>query len=196
MHRFTSEQVEFLKKIVYGLSRKDITERFNKEFSLNLAVEQITAYLKNHKIRTGRTGRFEKGHVPANKGMKGIFFGGKETRFKKGNIPNNYLPVGTERVTSTGYSYIKVADPNQWKSKHLIEWERLHGMVPDGHKVIFADGNKMNFTANNLMLVRNNTLLIMNRNKLIKNDAELTRTGIIIADLIIQIAKVKGRKNT
>lgn len=60
-----------------------------------------------------------------------------------------------------------------------------------GHKVIFADGNKRNFNINNLILVSNSEALIMNTNKLIYEDAELTKTGSLIAKVIDKTNKLK-----
>ena len=67
--------------------------------------------MKNHKISSGLTGRFEKGHVPYNKGKK--FPGtGNKAAFKKGNIPVNKMKVGEDAISSDGYVKTKIADPN------------------------------------------------------------------------------------
>lgn len=183
MHRFTSEEVEFLTPKVKGQSYKELTELFNSHFEQELQESQIRAFIKNRKLNTGRTGRFEKGHVPPNKGRKGVTFGGKETQFKKGQRPHNYMPAGSEKVKSDGYIYIKVAEPSKWRQKHLIVWEEHNGKVPRGKRVIFGDGNKLNCNIDNLTLVSMAALLVLNRKGLIKPDAELTKTGVIIAEL-------------
>ena len=96
MHRYTAEEKAFIQEYAHGHSHREITDECNKRFHSGLGIDQIRAYLKNHKITTGRTGRFEKGHVPAN---KGTHIGGWEpTQFKKGNMPVNHKPVGTESV--------------------------------------------------------------------------------------------------
>ena len=41
---------------------------------------------------------FAKGHIPWNKGVKGICLGGKQTQFKSGCKPSNHRPVGSTRV--------------------------------------------------------------------------------------------------
>ena len=65
-----------------------------------------------------------------------------------------------------------------------IYMKKKHGKIPDGHKVIFADKNNKNFEEKNLILVSNSEALIMNTHKLIYEEAELTKTGSIIAKLI------------
>ena len=100
------------------------------------------------------------------------------------------LPVGSERE-SKGYIVVKVAEPNVWIEKHRYIYESMYGNIPTGHKVIFADRNKRNFNPDNLILVTDSEALIMNTNKLIYEDAELTKTGSLIAKVIDRTNKIK-----
>lgn len=186
MHIFTKEQREFITKNVKGLSNKELTELVNKKFGLNLLFGQIKSFKANHKLSSELNGRFTKGHIPANKGLKGVG-GWKPTQFKKGHKPHNYRPVGSERLSKDGYIEIKVSDPNKWRGKHLIIWEKHNGPVPKSHAVIFGDGNNRNFDVNNLLLVSRKQLLTLNRQKLIQKDADLTRTAIILTDIYHKI---------
>ncbi|MFB5268121.1 HNH endonuclease signature motif containing protein [Paenibacillus enshidis] len=193
--RYTPEQRDFIKNNAAGKGNAELTELFNARFGLNLSVEKIKCFKANHRISSGLTGRFESGHVPANKGKKGLSQGGVETQFKKGRKPHNYVPVGSERVNGDDYVDIKVADPNKWRGKHLIVWEQHQGCsVPKGHAVIFGDGNRRNFDPDNLILVTRGQLAIMNKNGLIQKNAEFTRTGIIMADIIKKIGEKRRRK--
>jgi len=192
VHYFTLEEAEFLKEHVPGRGNPELTEMFNAHFSLNLGLNQIKAYKKNHKLSSGLDGRFPPKHTPFNKGKKGI--GGWEpTQFKEGNRPWNYQPVGSQRINGDGYVDIKIADPNKWKGKHILTWEAANGPVPKGHAVIFGDGNKRNFELDNLILVSRKQLVRLNQHNLIQNDAELTRTGVIIADIYNKIGARKRR---
>jgi len=191
--QFTKEHLDYLRELCkQGLFNKEITGKFNKKFNQNRSESSIRNIRAKHKIYTTARNRWKKGHIPWNKGLKGIDIGGKETRFKKGNIPPNYKPVGSERINSEGYTEVKIADPNIWKGKHVLIWEQHHGPVPEGYCVIFGDGNKRNFDINNLILVSRKQLLKLNQLKLIKNDADLTRTGVMIVDIY---NKISERKN-
>jgi hypothetical protein len=192
VHVWSAEEKEYLKGITPGRCYKEIQELMNKKFALEFTINQIKGAIGRYKLNTGRTGRFEKGNVPFNKGIKGSCAAGCEkTWFEKGNKPKNYMPIGSQRVNGDGYVDIKIADPNKWKGKHILIWENHNGPVPKGHAVIFGDGNPRNFNPDNLIMVSRKQLLVMNRNNLIQNDADLTRTGVIIADLHLRISKRK-----
>ncbi|QNB48196.1 HNH endonuclease [Thermanaerosceptrum fracticalcis] len=190
-HYFTSEHREFIKDRVKGRSNAELTEMFNRHFGLNLTCNQIKVFKKNHKLNSGLTGQFKPGHIPFNKGKKGINCGGKATQFKKGHAPWNYKPIGTERISADGYVEVKAADPNKWKAKHVLIWEAANGPVPKGHAVIFGDGNKRNLNPENLILVSREQLVRLNQKNLIQNDVELTKAGIIIADIYNKIGELR-----
>lgn len=188
MHIFTEAEGKFIRDNAAGISNQELTDRFNQHFGSEIGINSIKAYKKNHKISSGLTGHFPKGNVPLNKGKKGSG-GWKPTQFKKGSIPVNYRPVGSERINVDGYTEVKIADPNKWRLKHIVTWEEHNGPLPKGYAVIFGDGDRLNLDIENLILVSRKQLLTMNRNKLIQNNAEATKTGVIIADIISKIGE-------
>lgn len=190
-HFYTEEQKLFLAKNIKGRTRKELCEMFNTYFGLNLGLNQITAYIKNNGLRSGIDARFTEGSKPWNKGKKGIYTGGSQTQFKKGQRPHNYKPVGSERVNSDGYVDVKIADPNKWRAKHQLLWEEENGPIPKGYVIIFGDGDRRNFQQDNLILVSKSQLAILNKNQLIKDNADLTRVGIVIADIYKKIGERK-----
>lgn len=187
-HRWTEEEKEYLKVITKGRHYKEIVELMNNKFEYNFTEKQIKSAIGNYKLNTGLTGQFNSGDIPYNKGKKGLTSANK-TSFKEGQKPVNYRPVGSERINVDGYIEVKVRDPNKWSLKHKVIWEKDKGAMPKGHAIIFGDGNRENLDVNNLILVSRQQLLILNRKKLITNDANLTRTGVIIADIYQKISK-------
>jgi hypothetical protein len=189
-HKYTPEQRNFLKEFTPGHSREEITQAFNSRFKTDLKVSQITGFIKNNKLNTGRNGHFQKGHKPANKGKHGNY-GHEPTQFKKGQIPHNHLPIGTEIMKSDGYLWVKIAEPGEWKQKHKVIWEEANGPIPKNHVLIFADGNKSNVCLENLLLASRREMLVMNRKKLITKDKDLTQTGLLVAGLLIKTYEVR-----
>lgn len=144
-------------------------------------------------------GRFEKGHIPFNKGKKWSDYLSEEsqerikkTLFQKGNKTSNTKPIGSERIDAKNhYLYIKIAEPNKWQLKHRYLYEQKYGKIPKGYNLIFADGDKYNFDLDNLVLVSNAELLIMNKKGLYKKNKELTKTGSLVAKVIDKTNKLK-----
>ena len=194
---WTEEEKKYLSEITLGRGYLEITEMMTAKFNYDYTKTQIAAAIKRYGLSTGRTGRFEKGRVPFNKGTKGLT-SANSTSFKKGNVPHTYLPIGSESVTRDGYTIVKVSDEGtrnqQWRPKHRLIWEKHHGPVPDGHAIVFGDGDKTNLSIDNLILVTRAQLSVMNTKKLIKNDAELTQAGANIAQLMVAINKAKKKK--
>ena len=181
---------QYIEENYKGTGHAKMAALLNAEYGTGYTAEQIKGYYKNHGLNCGLTGRFNKGHVPVNKGVKGA--GGWEpTQFKKGHLPANYLPVGTERVNTLGYTDIKIADPNKWKAKHKIIWEEVNGEIPEGHVLIFADGDKQNIRQENLLLVSMGQLAVLNRFGLIQQDAEATKVGVTVASVQLKINQRK-----
>lgn len=197
--KYTSEHLGFIRDNVAGRSFAELTDLFNKQFGTDYPVSTVTSTAFRYGYRNGRDAKFnkgweptqfKKGHVPHNKGKKGVRVS-PATEFKKGYMPQTWKPVGTETVRSDGYTWVKVAEPNKWREKHLIIWEAENGPVPKGYVVIFADGNRLNITLENLLLISRKELAVMNKRGLISVDAELTKVGITIADLHLKIGERK-----
>lgn len=102
--------------------------------------------------------RFPKGHVPANKGVKGVSYPGMEaTQFKKGQHPHTWKPIGTERLSKEGYLQRKMADTGctrrDYVPVHHLIWKEAGRDIPKGFHLSFKDKNKANITLENLELV-------------------------------------------
>lgn len=195
MNKYTNEMIEFLREVTSGKTYKEITELFNRRFNLDVTAEKIKSLLSRKKIHTGTKGcLYKKGSVPWNKGVYG-YMGANKTSFKPGNIPANWKPVGSERIDTEGYTLIKIAEPKKWALKHRIIWEEYHKKkVPRGSAIIFADGDKTNFNIENLICVSRKELRVLNKCSLIKNDLELTKTGLNIAKIRIKLAELRKEK--
>lgn len=195
-HQYTAEERQFMTEYVPGHSYREIQKAFTEKFGWEISIGQVNSYIGNHHLNTGRTGRFQKGQEPPNKGKKGICAAGCEkTWFKKGHIPANYRPVGSECVNKDGYIEVKVADPNKWRLKHRVVWEAVNGKIPKGNIIIFRDNNKTNTNIDNLLLIKRGTHAVLNHTGLCEYSGEFKETAICIAELKAATSRAKNRKD-
>lgn len=197
---FSAEEKEYLKTIYKGRLCKEVAEMINQKFKTNHTAREVEGYKNRNHLRSGIDSTFKKGNIPNNKGKKWSGFLTEEqqekarrTCYKKGNIPKQHRAVGSERINTAGYIEVKVAEPRTWRKKHNIVYEEAYGKIPKGMKVIFADGNKLNINLDNLLLVTDSELLQMNKNKLIKEDGDLTKSGLVLTKLMNKIYEKKRR---
>ena len=200
--KYKDEHIEFVKANVKGITLKELTNRFNIKFNMNVSESAIANIKSKYNLQSGIVGgQFVKGQTSFNKGKKWCEFMSEEgqrnsrkTTFKKGNIPANARIIGSERIDKNGYILIKTQDGHKnknWIRKHRYLYEQAYGKVPKGHKVIFANGDNRNFDLDNLISVSDAEELIMNRNNLFKEDAELTKAGVVVAKLLDKVNKRK-----
>ena len=81
----------------------------------------------------------------------------------------------------------------KWKLKHRLNWEKVHGEIPKGRKIIFLDGNRLNCDVNNLAMVTHAEHVEMQRRNLRSEHPEMTETGVLIAKINVQVEKLKKK---
>ncbi len=165
--RYSDEELAFI-EWRQAMSRRALHAAFVAEFGRNdVKVDDIKSLCSRKGWKTGRTGCFEKGAVPANKGKPcppgtgGRHPNARRTQFKKGQVSHTYRGPGHERIDSKdGYVILIVEETNPWTGakttpvlKHKWLWEQKHGPVPEGHVLKSLDGDKQNTDPSNWQLI-------------------------------------------
>jgi hypothetical protein len=102
--------------------------------------------------KRGRSARFHKGHVPANKGQRRPGYApGRmaETQFKSGQDPHNTQVIGSYRFDKSGTLQRKINNNSgsnsvRWRGVHELVWIEANGPVPPKHIVVFKPGMRTN----------------------------------------------------
>lgn len=162
LRSFTQDQAQFIADGYKTMSLAKLVDAFNKQYpNTPKTLNQLRSFTRNHKLLSGRTGQFKKGHESWNAGLagKGIMKANSGT-FRLGQIPANVRPMYSERISKDGYVEIKVpvANPHtgartRFMLKHIWLWEQENGAVPAGHMLRFKDGDKMNCVPSNMHLM-------------------------------------------
>jgi hypothetical protein len=154
----------------------DYHAAFAAAFGREVSAQNLHALRKRKGWKTGRTGCFTKGQVPANKGKPcapgtgGRHPNAQRTQFRKGERRGVavalYKPIGTERISQDGYRERKINDgmPLQarWRLVHLVEWEAINGPIPEGYCLKCLDGNRTNCDPANWQLIPRGVLSRLN----------------------------------
>ncbi|EOA9037774.1 HNH endonuclease signature motif containing protein [Vibrio harveyi] len=190
---YSQEQAEFIKTGYQQWTLAELTRQFNQRFGTEKTESQIRSFTRNHGIKSGRSGRFEKGNVPFNAGTKGVMKANSGS-FQKGMKPHNHKPVGSERVNVEGYVEIKTAEPNVWELKQRVIYAEHFGDIPDGHNVRFRDGDRQNCAPDNLFLVNNHENVMLNqRYKLNSQPIEVRDTLVLLARLDVKTQHLESQ---
>jgi hypothetical protein len=171
--QWTSRKIEVLTEKYRNHSTKDIAAVLGCSVNAIYSMANILGLKKDREFiaatarrnssdpdHGGRKHLFKKGNVPHSRGRKQTEYmspegieNSRKTCFKKGRVPHNHRPVGSERITDYGYIEVKVSEPNKWKLKHRLLWERHNGSIPKGANIQFRDGNPQNCRIENLYLI-------------------------------------------
>ena len=168
------------------LTLSQLTAQFNQTFGTDYKVSRLNSLRKRHGWSSGRDGRFPKGHIPANKGRRtpGKYL--NATQFKIGAKPHNTMPVGTIVVRADGYKQTKIAEPNNWRLTHILEWEKVNGPIPKGYLIKFLDGDQLNTDPANMVLITRAEMLRLNHHRYNQMPDELKPAVMSLAKLEVK----------
>lgn len=202
---YTPEMVEFIYAHSDGVSNGNLAKMLRETFDKHITEQMVRHYRQKHGLKSGLTGRWEKGHETFNKDMKQTEYMSPEaiertkaTQFKPGNVPKKYRPLGSIYIDKDGYKLIKVREDGKrrcdnWKPLNRVIWEQNFGPIPEGMVVAYKDGNRENDSPDNLMLITRGENMTLNKLDLRSTVPEITETGLTIVR-IKQAVRKRGRK--
>lgn len=196
---YTNEQRAFLFAYIPGHHYQETRDAFNERYpETPITSQQVKSFCNNNHVRTGFNGRFEKGQVSRNKGVKmspEIYDKCKDTMFKKGVRPHNFKPVGSTRINIYGYVEIKVKDPNKWVWRHKLVWEKANGKLPPDSCILHKNGIRDDDRLENLVVLTRSELVRLNKSGLFTEDnPDVNEAAIALAKLNALIGKRKRKK--
>lgn len=196
------EQVEFLKVNAPLMSKKELTERFNEQFGTSKSVRAIKSYCDARGYYSPFNGKFQKGHVSWQTGLRGDDYKSHFTEESFARNQQKYTEtkktkkIGDEIVidgvpfivTSLEYG---IPFHERRQPKRRVVWERLHGEIPKDHCIICLDGNPMNCDPSNLYCMPTRFRSILAQNKWWFGNAELTLAAIKWCELFYALKGVQ-----
>lgn len=208
---FTEEQLaECIKDYPTTLS-SELAKRYNcsiykinnisTKYGLKKDIEFIAEVARKNMQREDHPAKqywIKKNTAPPNKGKKQTEYMTPEaiaktakTRFKKGNTPHNHKSVGYQRITQDGYIEVKTEEPNIFKIKHRLVWEKEFGEIPAGHNIQFKDGNRLNCELENLYIITRADQVNIN-NSINRYPDDIKKAIRMLAKLNKQLKKINN----
>lgn len=217
---WTPEKVEWFRAFVPGHSESEISAEHARLYGTPLTEGQIGNSKSRFGVKSGTFGgRFVKGDgrcvFASDEHRRRFVEAGMATRFKMGEVhdrPDGWIkPIGHERVDKKdGYVYVKVRDSiadgiqeqrpgnfnSNYRPKHHVVYEQVHGAVPPGCNVVFADHDKRNFDPANLVAVPRSLWSVISHRGLAYHDAESLKACMAVASLdkAVYAARCRPRK--
>lgn len=220
---YTEEMLQFLQENVVGTPLQALADQFNARFGTHLSKDSIAACVHRRGLGNGmfhkpsvfpeEIRQFMAANCKGNRAREMVVllnekFGTNYTEKQissyyrkhglKSGVASRYVPIGTLIFRKGEWYYEKVADgPNSnenWKSKHIMVWEEANGPVPEGHMVIFLDGDRRHYQLENLALCPYDVGLEMNHKNLRFDNAQLTETGMLIAKVNLQTRRRQKKR--
>lgn len=123
-----------------GRPIREIMEDIKALFGIDLTYRQVSTFRSNNGLQT-----------------------------KAGGRPFAPRPIGSE-IIRDGYVWVKITDDKEWwenwRPKSAIVWEETSGCaLPEGHRVLFVDGDKMNLDPDNLVAASREQIVKLNQLK-------------------------------
>lgn len=178
------------------MTRRELHAEFVRLFNrMDVTLDHIKSLCTRKGWKSGRTGCFPVGHVPANKGMKMPYNeNSARTQFKNGHMPHNTKYLGHERLSKDGYVEICINRVNphtgfKWRYvlKHRWLWEKENGSLPAGMCLKCLDGNKQNTDPANWEAISRSILPLLNG----KIGLAYDRVEPELKPTVLSMAKVK-----
>lgn len=197
--RYTEEMCQFLIEYAPKHRISEIQAAFEGRFGIKPTKAAVSVKISRLGVHSCFDGKFQKGRTSPNKGKKleemmppesAARF--RQNQFQKGHKLKQVYKVGDEKVVS--HDFLAVLTPEGWKRKHYLVWEQHHGKVPEGHYVVFADGNKRNFDIENLVCVSCSQHIKLGRMGVYGSGKEIIEASKALVDLQSKLYKLERGK--
>jgi hypothetical protein len=208
-HRWTAVEIDVVRQtFAYAPTRiiakvLGLTEALVSRKAHQLGLKKSPVYLASplaHRLfrDSGHAHRFQKGQVPANKGLRRPGWAPGRmatTQFKKGQRSVGWMPIGAERINGDGYRDRKVSDtgygPRDWVCVHRLLWIERNGPIPHGHCLVFVNGDKTDIRIENVACITQRENML--RNSIHRLPEELVQVVMLKGRLQRQINKREGK---
>ena len=159
MRNLPPEQEKFILDNYSGISRKELTDKFNAEFGTDFSEMSMKSWCNRRKLFCGNDGKFKDGNVSWQTGLSGEDYWkhfSEETKQKALScIKPDFKYNDGDVIIRHGLPCFYKREGNNHDERieycSIAVWESVHGKVKEDHIIIHLDGDIMNYNIENLM---------------------------------------------
>lgn len=162
-NKYTKEFEDFVRDNISKYTKKDFIVLLEKTFKIKISKDALKSFLKRHNIENR-------------------YIDYKENMIRSAQKH----PIGAERMTKDGI-LIKIAQPNVWRRKARVMYERYHNCkLSDNDYILFLNQDRNDFSKENLYKSTNQEQCYLHNWGTFSTNPRLTEIGILSARLTIK----------
>lgn len=162
-NKYSKEFEQFVIENVSKYTREELRKIVQDKFNIKLSSEALRRYIFSHCKEKWKD--YDKEKV-----RKNIF----------------RCNIGAER-SSAGGIFVKIGEPNRWRLKHRLMYEKYHNCkLRDDECIIFLNQNRNDFSKENLKKITFEEFMYLHNCGTFSKNPELTKAGILSAQLRIK----------
>lgn len=158
-----TKNIDYFKQIVNNHTTQEIIDLWYNKFGEIITKNQIRSVKYRNKLYSNIKTTFSKERQPKDRPTKPMFA-------EKEHLIKN--------------------EKGKWVYKGRYIYELQNGKIPQNKTIMFLDGNRKNCKMSNIKIVTKRERIIIARNQLYFKNAELTKTGLLIAKLKLKTKEV------
>lgn len=179
----------YIREHYKGKLAHDLIEDIKRDLGEEVSYNQVTGFKRRNGLKSGVDTRINKEFREKYKEF---------CTYKKGNINRKLVKhhIGSFKKSDSGYLMYKYREGHQrgnWQYYHKYLWERKHGKVPKGYKIIFKNRNIMDFRMSNLMLVSLKSHIYLATRFKYSTDPDLTEVEVLNQEIKIKVKEINKR---
>lgn len=162
-NKYTKEFEEFVRNNVSKYTKEEFRLLLQDRYNIKLSSDALRRYLNKHHIE------------------------GKYVDYKKNHVRDRgKCPIGAEQTTKDGV-FIKVAQPDVWRRKSRVMYEKYHNCkLKDDEYIVFLNQDRNDFSKDNLIKSSKKEMAYLHNYKTFSKNPELTKLGLLSAKLMIK----------
>lgn len=169
-NKYSQEFIDFVRDNIDKYTKESFITLLEERFNMKVSKNALKCLLRRHNIK------------------------GRYLDYQKQMVRSTAKhPIGAERMTKDGL-YVKVAQPNVWRKKTRVMYERYHNckLSPKDY-VLFLNNNHDDYSKENLILSTNREKCYLHNWNTSSTNPRLTEIAILSARLTIKAKEVANR---